>query len=108
MPEYPWVRHLSPMSMATLPPLPTPPRRILVGASDAIAVASRIATARPDLELRAIPHPQVTEADLAWAECYVGFRRPSVTTMGSVRWFTPQALASIPGSPRGRWPPPPS
>ena len=86
MPEYPWVRHLSPMSMATLPPLPTPPRRILVGASDAIAVASRIATARPDLELRAIPHPQVTEADLAWAECYVGFRRPSVTTMGSVRW----------------------
>ncbi len=86
MPEYPWVRHLSPMSMATLPPLPTPPRRILVGASDAIAVASRIATARPDLELRAIPHAQVTEADLAWAECYVGFRRPPVATMGRVRW----------------------
>ena len=86
MPEYPWLRHLSPTSMATSPPLPTPPRRILVGASDAAAVAARIATARPDLELRAIPHPQVTDADLSWAECYVGFRRPSVTTMGSVRW----------------------
>jgi len=86
MPEYPWLRHLSPTSMTMLPPLPTPPRRILVGASDAAAVAARIATARPDLELRAIPHPQVTEADLAWAECYVGFRRPTVVTTGAVRW----------------------
>lgn len=86
MPEYPWLRHLSPTSMATSPPLPTPPRRILVGASDAAAVAARIATARPDLELRAIPHPQVTDADLSWAECYVGFRRPPVATMGGVRW----------------------
>jgi len=86
MPEYPWLRHLSPTSMATSPPLPSPPRRILVGASDAAAVAARIAAVRPDLELRAIPHTQVTDADLSWAECYVGFRRPSVTTMGSVRW----------------------
>ena len=67
MPEYPWVCHLSPTTMATLPPLPTPLRRILVAASDAAAVAARIATARPDLELRAIPHTQVTEGDLAWA-----------------------------------------
>jgi len=86
MPEYPWDRHLSPTSMTTPLPLPTPPRRILVGASDAAAVAARIATARPDLELRAIPHTEVTDADLAWAECYVGFRRPSAATMGSVRW----------------------
>ncbi|MFM9013753.1 MAG: M20/M25/M40 family metallo-hydrolase, partial [Gemmatimonadota bacterium] len=54
--------------------------------SDAAAVAARIATARPDLELRAILHPQVTDADLAWSECYVGFRRPPVATMGGVRW----------------------
>lgn len=86
MPEYPRDRHLSPTSMATSTPLPAPPRRILVGASDAAAVAARIAAARPDLDLRAIPHPQVTDADLRWAEGYVGFRRPAHATMGSVRW----------------------
>ena len=86
MPEYPWNDHLYPISMPTPTPLPTPPRRLLVGASDAAAVAARIAAARPDLEVRAIPHTQVTEAELAWAECYVGFRRPSVATMGNVRW----------------------
>lgn len=86
MPEYPWDRHLSPTSMSTPPPLPAPPQRILVGATDAEAVAARIGAGRPDLTLRAVPSTEVTEADLAWAECYVGFRRPPVTTMGAVRW----------------------
>lgn len=86
MPEYPWGRHLSPTSMSMSPPLPAPPQRILVGASDAEAVAARISAARPDLEIRAIPHQQVTSADLAWGDCYVGFRRPPVPSMGAVRW----------------------
>lgn len=72
--------------MPTLAPLPQPPRRILVGASFAEAVAARIAHARPDLELRAVPHTAVTIADLAWADAYVGFRRPPVADLGAVRW----------------------
>lgn len=72
--------------MPLRPSLPAPPRRILVGASDAEAVASRLRASRPELELRAVPSSQVTDADLAWADCYLGFRRPTVASMGAVRW----------------------
>lgn len=72
--------------MPTAAPLPAPPRRLLVGASSAEAVAARIAEARPDLELRARPHPSITAGDLAWAEAYVGFRRPPIADLGAVRW----------------------
>jgi len=89
MSEYTGGTHLSPRMTAldpTAAPLPALPRRILVGASHAEAVAARIHTARPALELRAVPHTAVTPDDLAWAEAYVGFRRPSPVDLGGVRW----------------------
>ena len=66
--------------------LPYAPRRILVGASDPSAVMAGLHAARPDLELRGGPHATLTAADVAWAEVYVGFRRPPVNDMGAVRW----------------------
>lgn len=66
--------------------LPFAPRRILVGASDADAVVAGIRAARPDLEVRGGAYPTLTADDVAWAEVYVGFRRPPVATMGAVRW----------------------
>jgi len=72
--------------MPTLVSLPYAPRRILVGASDPAAVMASLRAARPDLELRGGPHATLTAADVAWAEVYVGFRRPPVADMGAVRW----------------------
>lgn len=89
MSEYTGGTHLSPRMPAldpTAAPLPAPPRRILVGASSAEAVAARIHAARPALELRAVPHTAVTADDLAWADAYVGFRRPAATDLGGIRW----------------------
>ena len=68
-------------------PLPFAPRRILVGASQHAELAAWLRARRPDLEVRGAPHTSITPDDLAWAEAYVGFRRPpSATTMGAVRW----------------------
>ena len=89
MSQYTGGTHLSPrMSThdSTGAPLPAPPRRILVGASSAEAVAARIRAARSDLDLRAVPHTAITAEDLAWADAYVGFRRPSAAALGGVRW----------------------
>lgn len=66
--------------------LPFAPRRILVGASDPEAVIAGLRTARPDLEVRGGPHQTLTTDDVAWADVYVGFRRPPVAQMGAVRW----------------------
>lgn len=89
MSEYTGDTHLSPRMPAPAPtsaPLPATPRRILVAATAAEAVAARVRAARPTLELRAIPHTAVSAEDLAWAEAYVGFRRPPVADLGAVRW----------------------
>jgi phosphoglycerate dehydrogenase-like enzyme len=43
--------------------------------------------ARPDLEVEGTPFTAVTDAQLAWADTYVGFKRPpQATSMGHVRW----------------------
>jgi phosphoglycerate dehydrogenase-like enzyme len=65
--------------------LPTP-RRVMIGAAAHAELAERLRAARPDLELRGRPSAEVTADDLAWADTYVGFRRPPAPTMGSVRW----------------------
>jgi phosphoglycerate dehydrogenase-like enzyme len=65
---------------------PLGPRRVLVAGGDPDALARRLQAARPDLELRAVATTAVTAEDLAWADTYVGFRRPPQPSMGNVRW----------------------
>jgi phosphoglycerate dehydrogenase-like enzyme len=65
---------------------PLGPRRVLVAGGDPDALARRLQAARPDLELRAVATTAVTAGDLAWADTYVGFKRPPQPSMGNVRW----------------------
>jgi len=58
----------------------------VIGATAHAELAERLRTVRGDLEIRASPYTEVTADDLAWADTYVGFRRPPLPTMGSVRW----------------------
>jgi phosphoglycerate dehydrogenase-like enzyme len=62
------------------------PRRIAVGATAHRALATRLHALRSDLEIRGKPYTEMTADDLAWADTYVGFRRPPLPTMGNVRW----------------------
>jgi phosphoglycerate dehydrogenase-like enzyme len=46
-----------------------------------------IRAARPELEVRGAPFTEITAADLAWADTYIGFRRPPAShDMGAVQW----------------------
>jgi phosphoglycerate dehydrogenase-like enzyme len=68
--------------------LPFAPRRIAIGANAHVGIAESIRARRPDLELRGKVFTDITAEDLAWAEAYVGFKRPpSVSDMGNVRWI---------------------
>lgn len=66
--------------------LPAPPRRIVIGAESHEAIAAALTAARPDLAVRGNRMPALTADDLAWGECYVGFRRPPLPTLGAIRW----------------------
>ncbi len=70
------------------PSLPTiAPRRIVVGTRAHAEIIAALRTQRPDLEFRGAAHTDVTDGDLAWADTYLGFKRPPrAATMGSVRW----------------------
>ena len=69
-------------------PLPFAPRRIAIGANAHAGIAESIRARRPDLELRGKVFTDITAEDLAWAEAYIGFKRPpSVSDMGNVRWI---------------------
>lgn len=67
------------------PRLPTP-KRIVIAADARAELSALLRARRPDLEIRAKPYPDVTLDDLAWADTYMGFKRPPLPTMGSVRW----------------------
>ena len=68
--------------MSTLPKL----RRIVIGAGAHAELAKQLRARRSDLEIRGAPYTQVTADDLAWADAYMGFKRPPLPTMGNVRW----------------------
>lgn len=67
--------------------LPTPPHRILVATRSHAEIVAALRARRPELEYRGTAHTEVTAQDLAWADAYVGFKRPpGAATLGSVRW----------------------
>ena len=65
---------------------PWHPRRILAGYDRSDEVTALLLAARPELECRSLRFDQITEQDLAWAEVYLGFRRPTPAGWGGVRW----------------------
>ena len=63
------------------------PRRVLVATRAHDEIVAALRARRPDLELRGAALDKVTADDLAWADTFLGFKRPpGVTTMGGVRW----------------------
>ncbi len=63
-----------------------PVRRVVIGQNAHAAMTAMIAARRPDLEVRGNVFTDITAADLAWADAYIGFKRPPLPSMGSVRW----------------------
>jgi len=75
------------MTAAPAFPLPFAPRRIVLGSNLHAALAAWIRDRRPDLEVRGAKYTDISAGDLAWAEVYLGFKRPPADpTLGSVRW----------------------
>ncbi|MEO7966642.1 MAG: D-2-hydroxyacid dehydrogenase [Gemmatimonadaceae bacterium] len=66
--------------------LPKAPHRLVIGANAHAELAAAIRAARPTLEIRGAKYTDVTTADLAWGEAYLGFKRPPLPSMGNVRW----------------------
>jgi D-2-hydroxyacid dehydrogenase (NADP+) len=67
-------------------PRPFAPRRLVIGANAHLEMATALHRARGDLEIRGNRHTELTADDLTWAEALLGFRRPPLPSMGSVRW----------------------
>lgn len=63
-----------------------PVRHVLIGQNAHVAMSALIAAKRPDLQLRGAVFTDITDADLSWADAYIGFKRPPRPTMGNVRW----------------------
>ena len=62
------------------------PKRVVIGATAHAELSALLRSRRSDLEVRGAPYTQVTADDLAWADTYMGFRRPPLPSMGNVRW----------------------
>ena len=58
----------------------------MIGAGAHAELSALLRARRPDLEVRGRPHTEITTDDLAWADAYMGFKRPPLPTMGNVRW----------------------
>lgn len=68
-------------------PLPYRPRKVLIGYNIHDKLVAYLRARRDDLDYRSKPFTEVTNADMAWAEVFVGFRRPPITDWGGVRWI---------------------
>ncbi len=62
------------------------PQRIVIGANAHAEIAAALKLVRPSLEVRGSRFMDVSELDLAWGDTYVGFKRPPLPSMGSVKW----------------------
>jgi phosphoglycerate dehydrogenase-like enzyme len=75
------------MRSAQAPFTASTPRHILVATRSHAEIVAALRVRRPDLEYRGAAHTEVTAADLAWADTYVGFKRPpGAATLGGVHW----------------------
>ena len=63
-----------------------PVRRVVIGQNAHAAMTRLITASRPDLEIRGNVFTEISGEDLAWADAYIGFKRPPLPTMGNVRW----------------------
>lgn len=67
--------------------LPFAAQRVVIGHGMHPGLSNFIGEHRPSLEVRGRLPAEVTAEDLAWADTYIGFRRPAVAdSMGNVRW----------------------
>lgn len=57
-----------------------------MGANAHAELVPALRAARPSLEVRGAKFTDITADDLAWGDCYVGFKRPPLPTMGNIRW----------------------
>jgi len=97
--------------------LPDVPRRLLLVDREREATAAWLVARRPGLEVRTMERAEVTAADLAWAEAYLGFRPPPEIPLTGVGWvhstgagvdaylfrrpFPPETLLTRTGEPFG-------
>jgi phosphoglycerate dehydrogenase-like enzyme len=60
---------------------------VLVAANVVPGLPQYLEQHRPRLSVRAVPLADMREADLQWAEVFVGFRRPPAATWGAIHWI---------------------
>lgn len=65
---------------------PAAPKRVVIGHDSHAEMAAALKRDRPDLEVRHAALRELTADDFAWGEAYLGFRRPSLSSMGNIRW----------------------
>lgn len=63
------------------------PKRFLIVGDHVAGIRDAIATARPDLDLRLKRLVEIDRDDLAWAQGFIGFRRPATPDWGGVQWI---------------------
>ncbi len=66
--------------------LPPPPARLLIVDRDRETLAAWIKERRPALEIRARDRAKVSQADLDWADAYMGFRPPPALALDGIDW----------------------
>lgn len=66
--------------------LPDAPKRVVVGHESHAEMAAALMRDRPDLAVRSGKLADITIDDFAWGEAYLGFRRPTLPSMGNIRW----------------------
>ncbi len=67
--------------------LPYRPKKVLIGYNIHDKLVAYLRERRDDLDYRSKPFTDVTNADMAWAEVFVGFRRPPISDWGSIHWI---------------------
>ncbi|HUG28577.1 MAG TPA: D-2-hydroxyacid dehydrogenase [Gemmatimonadales bacterium] len=67
-------------------PLPSTPDRLLIVDRDREALATWINERRPALEIRTRDRAEASQADLDWADAYMGFRPPPTLALDGIAW----------------------
>ena len=77
---------MTPESNISQPVLPAAPKRVVIGQDAHVAMTAALLRERPDLEVRGGKYTELRMEDLEWGQAYLGFRRPPLTSLGSIRW----------------------